>query len=245
MSCEMGDFEILKFDTELLSFGVAKILIPRLNFATLQNILEELRKQEIKLVYWPSDSLDENSQIAAQKSHGHLCSKQVTYVIENVGNRNACSLRLAPDVIEYTDTVVTKELETLALAAGTYSHFVNDPKFPYAMFVKTYQNWIANSVNKSLATKVLVIRRQQKIVGMVTLGEKNQRGDIGLLGIDEHFRGQGFGKQLVQAAQMEFIKQGYTTVQVVTQLINIPACKLYEKCGYAIEKVENYYHFWL
>jgi len=237
----MSDYEILKFDTELLGFGVTKILISRLDTAQLQNILEELRAQQVKLIYWPSDSLDKNSQVAAQKFHGHLCSKQVTYVVEL---KKLGSL-LTPNVAEYADSAATKELEKLALYAGTYSHFVNDPKFPYAMFVKTYQNWIANSSNKTLAKKILVIRHKQKIVGMVTLGEKNQRGDIGLLGVNENFRGKGFGKQLVQAAQMDFIKQGYATAQVVTQLDNIPACKLYEKCGYSIEKIENYYHFWL
>lgn len=237
----MSDYEILKFDTDLMGFGVAKILTPRLDVAQLQNVLEELQKQKVKLVYWPSDSLDENSQMAARQLQGHLCSKQVTYVIEL---KKLGSL-LAPNVTEYVDKVATKELEKLALYAGTYSHFVNDPNFPYAMFVKTYQNWIANSANKTLAKKILVIRHKQKIVGMITLGEKNQRGDIGLLGINENFRGKGFGKQLVQAAQMDFIKQGYTAAQVVTQLDNISACKFYEKCGYSIEKVENYYHFWL
>lgn len=235
------DFKILKFDTDLMGFGVAKILTPCLNLAALQNVLKELQKQQVKLVYWPSDSLDESSQEAARQLQGHLCSKQVTYVIE----LKKLEFLSAPNVTEYVDSVVAKELEKLALYAGTYSHFVNDPKFPYAMFVKTYQNWIANSANKTLAKKILVIRYKQKIVGMVTLGEKNQRGDIGLLGIDENFRGKGFGKQLVQAAQMDFIKQGYATAQVVTQLDNVPACKLYEKCGYIIEKVENYYHFWL
>jgi len=237
----MSDYEILKFDTELLGFGVAKILTSRLDTAQLQNILEKLRAQQVKLIYWPSDSLDKNSQEAAQKFQGHLCSKQVTYVVE----LKKLEKYVTPEVTEYADTVVTKELEKLALYAGTYSHFVNDPKFPYAMFIKTYQNWIANSANKTLAKKILVIRHKQKIVGMVTLGEKNQRGDIGLLGMDEDFRGRGFGKQLVRAAQMDFIKQGYATAQVVTQLDNIPACKLYEKCGYSIEKVANYYHFWL
>lgn len=237
----MNDFEILKFDTDLFGFCVAKILIPQLDLTTLQSILKQLRSRKIKLVYWPADSRDAISQKAAQKLHGIMCTQQVTYVVELKKLKDL----FAPDVEEYTDTIATKELEKLALSAGTYSHFVNDPNFPYALFVKTYQNWIANSVSKTLAKKILVIYRKQKVVGMITLGEKNQRGDIGLLGIDENFQRQGFGKQLVQAAQMEFIKEGYAAAQVVTQLADIPACKLYEKCGYSIEKIENYYHFWL
>lgn len=241
MAYEMNAFEILKFDTELFGFGVAKILVSRLDSSALRNILEQLQQQKVRLVFWPSNSWDEISQKAALALHGHYCTKQVTYVIElkNLGSF------LTPDVEEYADTIVTRELEELAFEAGKYSHFLNDPKFPRDLFVKTYQNWIANSANKTLAKKILVIWRDQIIVGMVTLGEKNQRGDIGLLGVSENFRRHGFGKQLVQAAQMEFIRQGYATAQVVTQLQDVPACKLYEKCGYTIEKIDNYYHFWI
>jgi len=235
------NYEILKFDSELFGFGVARILVPLLNTAALQEIIAELRQQKIKLLYWPSDSLDKTSQAAARAMQGHLCSEQVTYVInlENIASFST------PEVIEYAGTLATPELETLALAAGKYSRFVCDPNFPHHLFLKLYQNWIANSANKTLASKILVIQRQQKIVGMITLGEKNQRGDIGLLGIDENFRGHGLGKQLVYAAQKEFAKQGYNAAQVVTQRANIPACKLYEKCGFNAEKIENYYHFWL
>jgi len=236
----MSNFEILKFDSELFGCGVAKIIVPRLDFHDLREVLSELKKLNVQLVYWASDSLDKNSQKAAQELNGSLCSEQVTYLIDLSKAEPFTS-----DAKEYTATIVTPELETLALAAGKYSRFVCDPKFPHAFFVKLYQNWIVNSVNKTIARKVLVVEWQQKIVGMITLGEKNKRGDIGLVGIAEGFRGQGFGQQLVRAAQQDFIAQGYGFAQVVTQHANVPACKLYEKCGFRVEKIENYYHFWL
>jgi len=237
----MLNYEILKFDSELFGFGVARILVPRLNSATLKNICAQLRQQNIKLLYWPTDSHDATSQLAARDAHGNLCSEQVTYVIDL---KNIHTFP-TPDIIEYQDSKVTPELENQALAAGKYSRFVCDSNFPHHLFVKLYQNWIKNSANKTLASKILIAQHEQKIVGMITLGEKNQRGDIGLLGIDENYRGRGFGKQLVHAAQQEFIKQGYATAQVVTQRANLPACKLYEKCGFTLEKIENYYHLWL
>jgi dTDP-4-amino-4,6-dideoxy-D-galactose acyltransferase len=53
------------------------------------------------------------------------------------------------------------------------------------------------------------------------------------------------GLHLVCAAQAKFIEAGYRIGQVVTQLDNVAACRLYEKCGYHLEKLENFYHFWL
>jgi dTDP-4-amino-4,6-dideoxy-D-galactose acyltransferase len=80
---------------------------------------------------------------------------------------------------------------------------------------------------------------------MATLGDKNERGDIGLLAVAADKRGQGLGIQIVNGALQEFKAKGYELAQVVTQQDNIPACRLYERCGFTVEKVENFYHFWL
>jgi dTDP-4-amino-4,6-dideoxy-D-galactose acyltransferase len=125
------------------------------------------------------------------------------------------------------------------------SRFAKDINITDLQRGKIYKLWIANSVNGEIAKQVLVYRQQQQIIGMITLGEKNNRGDIGLLAISPSHRGQNIAMQLVQAAQAQFIKDGYQFSQVVTQLDNIPACRLYEKCGYRQEKIENFYHFWL
>ncbi len=46
------------------------------------------------------------------------------------------------------------------------------------------------------------------------------------------------------SAEKWFSNSGYKSIQVVTQGDNIPACKLYESCGYTIESVELFYHIW-
>jgi dTDP-4-amino-4,6-dideoxy-D-galactose acyltransferase len=79
---------------------------------------------------------------------------------------------------------------------------------------------------------------------MVPVGEKNGRGDIGLLAVDSSMRGKKLGIALVNAAQQWTIENGFTTAQVVTQGENVSACRFYEKCGYRIDKIENVYHFW-
>ena len=80
---------------------------------------------------------------------------------------------------------------------------------------------------------------------MVTLGNKNGKGDIGLLAVGADYRGRNYGRILVQAAQKWFLTNGYQEGQVITQGDNYPAYHLYEKCGYSVEKVEYFYHFWL
>jgi dTDP-4-amino-4,6-dideoxy-D-galactose acyltransferase len=241
------DFQLLEFDTKLFGFKVAKVLLPRLSATKLQIILDELRKQKIRLVYWPSDSTDEISQQAAKKFGGFLGSEQITYLLD-LKTLKPLPL-VAPEIELYERKLKPAptdiELEQLAVLAGTYSHFNTDPNFPKKLFLKLYRVWIENSINGLVATKTIVIRHENKIAGMTTLGTKNARGDIGLLAVNSDFRGKNFGTKLVRAAQAYFIESGFYHAQVVTQKSNIPACRLYEKCNFQQEKIENFYHFWL
>jgi len=92
---------------------------------------------------------------------------------------------------------------------------------------------------------VLVVRRADKVVGMATVGAKDGRGFIGLFAVDADMRGKNVGVSLIYAAQDWTRRMGLRFAQVVTQGENIGACKLYKKCGYRIEKIEYFYHFWI
>lgn len=237
------NFQLLEFDTKLFGFKVAKILSQQLSLVMLQSILDELHKKNIRLVYWPSDIRDEISKRAAEKLNGIFCSEQVTYQLDLMTLPKLP--QISPEIETYQEKIPNFELEQLAFQAGTYSHFRTDPDFPEKLFFKLYHAWIENSVNGSIATKVFVIQHNNKIAGMITLGIKNNRGDIGLLAVNPDFRKQKLGTKLIHAAQAYFIEEGLTQVQVVTQKANVAACHLYEKCGFKIEKIENFYHFWL
>ena len=143
------------------------------------------------------------------------------------------------------DKEVSSDLENLAALAGTYSHFKTDPKFPHDLFIKLYITWIYNCVNGKTADVVMVSQQNDKTTGMITVGKKDGRGDIGLLAVYSEFRGQNLGTHLVRAAQKYWLENGLTHGQVVTQKTNKAACGLYEKCGFKQEKCENLYHFWL
>jgi dTDP-4-amino-4,6-dideoxy-D-galactose acyltransferase len=149
------------------------------------------------------------------------------------------------EVKSYTDSIPSEDLIALAYESGTYSRFRADPHLTDEQFKKIYREWMINSVNKSIAFDVLVTYENKTLTGMVTLGEKNHRGDIGLLAVNPEARGKKIGTTLVKAAQHYFVTKNYQQSQVVTQKTNLPACRLYEKCGYHGEKTECFFHFWV
>jgi len=240
----MSDYQLLEWDSTFFGFPVAKIMPARLSEERLAAILDELKAKGTKLVYWPSDSGDEGSGKAAEVAGGFLGDRKTTYTIGLDRNEQE-NVELALITERYLEGAANKELKHLALMSGMYSRYNLDPRISQKQFEDLYSSWIERSVDRIMADAVFVVRFDGKIMGMATVGEKEGRGDIGLLAVDVPARRKGLGRMLVAAAKSWFASQGYSISQVVTQKRNIPACRLYETCGYTVEKVENYYHFWL
>ncbi len=224
---------MLDWDSQFFGFPVAKI-------STITE-LDSMRQQGARLVYWSTP--DPASQALAAAAGGRLVDKKVTYQM-HLGTISAEQLQFGP-VTEYLETAANSDLIDLSIQAGLFSRFRVDPKMDPAKFQELYTLWMKKSCNHELAKAVLVIREQVRCVAVVTVGEKNGHGDIGLVAVDASQRGKGYGQALIRAAQTWFVQHGYATSQVVTQGENVAACKLYEKCGYQAVSLEYYYHFWL
>jgi dTDP-4-amino-4,6-dideoxy-D-galactose acyltransferase len=134
----------------------------------------------------------------------------------------------------------------LAWQSGEYSRFRLDSRFATTVMRDMYTIWLRNSLTGSMARQVMRWRDAAgQEVGLLTLGEKNGRADIGLLAVDASMRGQGVGQQLVAAAVAQAAAWGYAELQVVTQWDNTLACRFYEKCGFQLVHEEHIYHCWL
>jgi dTDP-4-amino-4,6-dideoxy-D-galactose acyltransferase len=243
----MSFFKILDWDSNFFGFTVSRILPHRITANKLTETIEKMKKEGVTLAYWASDPEDKESQSCAQSINAFLADRKVTYVIssEEIQANDRGFAKIEALVEEYPDVVPTAELLDLALQAGEFSRFKIDPRISEDRFVELYTLWIRRSVAREIADAVFVIRREGKIAGMVTVGEKAGRADIGLIAVDASLRGQSAGTALVKTAQQWGVKKGYSAAQVVTQGDNLPACRFYEKCGYRVDKVENIYHLWI
>ena len=233
-------YQLLTWDTKFFEIQTGRIIPTSLQENQLASILTEMRQKGFQLVYWASDH---QYTYDFQSYSGILVDKKTTFEI-NLQNINLDSMPL-PKAEPYSNSLPFSKLEKLAVQSGAFSRFARDNKFPHEKFTALYETWIRKSVSGEMANEVLVIRQNNHIVGMVTLSNKNGVGDIGLISVDEEFRGRKFGQQLVCDAQRWFIQNGCHTAHVVTQGDNLPACHLYEKCGYQKIKIEFFYHFWL
>lgn len=231
-------YEILKWDTDFFGFPVAKIYGDELSEQNLRTCLLEL-KQKTRLVYYASSHKLEASDLM-DEFNGLFVDEKITFYKEGVAE-----IKTDPHVLEYNDKLSFKELLNLGLESGIYSRYKVDPNIEEGKYEALYKEWVINSVNHRLAEKVCVYVLGNQIAGMITLGIKNNRADIGIIAVEEAARGKGIGKALLRSAEVFSHQKGLSQIQVVTQGINEPALALYRGAGYSIEKTEYFYHFWL
>ncbi|GAA4029493.1 hypothetical protein GCM10022409_12140 [Hymenobacter glaciei] len=233
----------LAWDSEFMGFGVARLKAENLAPEDLTRCVAEARAAGLRLLYLIAAPDDAASNASAHTAGAWLADRKVTFAMP-VGLAEQSAL-LGPAI--QPTTFWTPQLESLALQSGEYSRFRLDANFAPTVFPGLYHRWLQNSLNHQIAREVLVFDTASTghAQGLLTLGLKNGRADIGLLAVDAEARGQRIGQQLVAAARQRTAAWGLAELQVVTQLDNEPACCFYRRCGFVEWQVEHIYHFWL
>ena len=231
----------LAWDSDFLGFPVARFAVSGLTASTIVQTVAVARQAGYRLLYAVVVPTDTAEAEALCQVGAWLADCKVTYTMLLPLDAATSISPGIGDAIGYTS-----ELESLAWQSGEYSRFRLDLRFKPSVFQELYSRWLHNSLSGDIARRVLVWRSPEgQEAGLLTLGEKNGRADIGLLAVDAAARGQRVGQQLVAAAQVQALAWDYTTLQVVTQGDNVPGCRFYEKCGFTPESVEHIYHLWL
>ena len=140
-------------------------------------------------------------------------------------------------------------LRAIASASHRDTRFHADGHFDAARCDELYATWIEKSVN-GYATHVIVADRDGAAVGYITLhidAPETPAGGtarIGLFAVDEQWRGQGIGGDLLRHAAQILLEQGVRDTSVVTPGRNTAAVKLYKTEGFRTTDVSLWYHRW-
>ena len=198
----------------------------------------------VKLIYWPSDVNCKFQKDISDEFHGDLVDIKTTY--EKALNESDRYRKNQSVTVEfYNNKKPDDRMLDIAIQCGEYSRFKVDRNFPSNKFIALYKTWIIKSLTRELADQVIITKMNDLITGLITVGYKDGKGTIGLVGVHSDSRGTGQGSVLIQAALNYFIENKCFVVQVVTQGSNIAACRLYEKFGFALVYQSNFFHFWI
>jgi len=240
----MINYRILDWDSAFLGYKVAMIEQGCMTPIDFNNFYNNLLKLDVKLLYWPSDFDCVDQKGIVNEKNGLLVDIKTTYELKIDASISEQATSLA-DIEIYQNDEANEELLSLAVQCGAYSRFKLDPNITFNKFAEMYRTWMIKSVQGTMADDVIVFKENDQIKGVITVYIDDNIGNIGLVGVEEHSRGQGIGGKLIKAALSYFIHKGCEMVRVVTQGKNEAACKLYEKHGFYVSSKVNFYHFWV
>jgi dTDP-4-amino-4,6-dideoxy-D-galactose acyltransferase len=229
----------LNWDTDFFGFNVGFLRGSIQSEKEQEEVIEILEKTKTKLAYYASAITLPAIFFTLKKVDVKFVDEKTTFFKKIDSTRNTDSAVVSADNFKNLDV-----LRHLSILSGRFSRFNVDKNIPNEKFEELYLLWLKNSLNKKIAKEVLLYVYEEEIAGFVTLGEKNGRGDIGIIAVAEQYQGKGIGRKLMQSAEHWFLKNGYTEMQVVTQGSNLEAKQLYTKTAFQIESVEFFYHIW-
>ena len=137
------------------------------------------------------------------------------------------------------------QISEIAATAFRVSRFFVDPHLDDSACELFYETWVRNSFNGEMADATVVSRHDGSVDGFMTLRSRpDHTASLPLVATRSDRRGQGVGRRLLSDALSWLADQGATTVDVVTQLSNIAAVRLYESAGFQITDAGFWLHRW-
>ena len=106
---------------------------------------------------------------------------------------------------------------------------------PVPPYVKTYAEEEPHNRHQASGKSVFLADLDDSIAGRIVLLEGwNQQAWIEDIAVDARARRAGVGRALIEHAVAWAVERGLKWIRAETQGNNVPACKLYEACGFRL-----------
>ena len=240
------------WDSEFFGVAIGQVGAGRVTAPDLAAVVEQARLDAVECLYLLVDAADRDAIAAAERTGFSLTDVRLTMGRDlqaggwRTGAPRADSIRTAR-----TGDIVP--LKSLARVSHRNTRFHRDPRFDPARSDEMYAVWIERSITGELADAVWVVDVDGVPRGYMTMAKRETDaagvGDpaavIGLVAVAEDYRGRGYGDRLMDAALEWSTAQGLTHARVVTQGTNPTSVRFYERAGFAVSRVELWYHHWM
>jgi len=139
--------------------------------------------------------------------------------------------------IEYTlEEISYSRKEDCRIIETVLKNWFRSPKIlnyvdPRLSFPFQFKKWVALSYLPDDITTI-VCKKENWIIGYLSLKVLQQRGHLFHLFVDPEFRNKGLAIKMIQAVESHGIQQGVNTFTLNVVPKNESAIKLYEKLGY-------------
>jgi dTDP-4-amino-4,6-dideoxy-D-galactose acyltransferase len=243
MSVDVTLCQHLEWDSTFFGKRIARVAGDRLTEQSADRLKQECVANGIDCVYLLADAADAQTIRVAERIGFDLIDIRVT--LERRAGRPAELPPLPHHSIRLFGRDDIPALRALARTAHHDSRFYHDRHFLHERCDELFDQWMLGCCTGD-ADAVLVAERDNAVCGYTSCHVRPEGyGQLGLVAVSASEQGVGIGARLVNAAVDWFHQQpGVPRVVVVTQGRNVPAQRLYQRCGFVTASVQLWYHGW-
>ena len=246
--CGLSCWSTLAWDSKMYGFPAAKLDFllasgedaEEIKRSLLDETIEGARNMRIRHLIARADADDHSTMRVLEESKFEIIDGIQTLSLRLPANLNGWhDSDNAPETRLFEEGDLAKVLE-IARSSYVFDRFHTDSAIAKATADRINEAWLANSCNGNAADAVLVAVDGPVVLGYATCKiDRETReglgvsfGTIVMVATTANARNRGVGQACTAAAIRWFQNQNVDVVLVGTQLRNIPAARLYEKCGF-------------
>jgi RimJ/RimL family protein N-acetyltransferase len=199
----------------------------------LATVLGQCREAGIRHLSCRVDTGDSTTIHALEEAGFELIDGIQTFLLRLNGNHAS-----APSGTRLSEPRDLPEVLEIGRTAFIFDRFHSDPALSPAVADQVNESWTRNCCLGIAAEAVVVAEEECRVASYVTCrtDREARRGIIILVATAEWARGRGAARRASSAALNWFAGQGMESVEVGTQLRNIPAARLYESLGFRLTR---------
>jgi GNAT superfamily N-acetyltransferase len=239
---DMTGWERRPWDSAFFGAAIAQIAAGRTTAGELAAAVAQANDASIECLCFLADADDQESVRAAEVNGFSLMDVRLTLECAVDATSSALPRDRAIRPVTPGDL---PPLVALARTSHRNTRFHRDTRFDPARSDDLYAVWVERSVKGELADAMWVVDVDEAPRGYITASRGPAGASIGLVAVDEAYRGRGYGDQLLRTVLHWAAAQGIPRVSVVTQGRSAPAVRFYERAGFATSLIQLWYHRWL
>lgn len=236
--------QVLPWDSEFFGFRIARVNRDRLSAEELNEVLRWCDQEKVRCLYFlcAGDQVETANRVESQQFH--LADMRVDFDWVPTEKPAQPTIRAAGSEIRPATPDDLPELLPIVDHRFTDSRFFMDQGFPAEKSNLMFLRWVENDVRgKGRAEHVWVAVQEGAIVGFATIDRSNdETRRLGLIAVSRP--ATGVGSDLVAQVQDYSRSKGAKRLLVGTQLRNVRAQRLYQRCGFRTCEVGMWYHRW-
>jgi ribosomal protein S18 acetylase RimI-like enzyme len=232
----------LQWDSDFFGLPVASLDGGHLLAENSKVVFDWCRKEKIRCLYFLANGTDSQTlQCAYEKGFQFIDVRvEMEYDLRNVHKPRIPSSVIRP----VTKKEQLNNILVFARKSHTDSRFFKDLKFDRLKCEKLYEEWIGRDFEKGNVWGFFPDEKEI-VKGYITFTmESFDVARIGLIGVQDDYRGRGVGSELLNKTIATSKKLNAKKLIVVTQATNTSALRLYEKAGFRISDVKLWFHKW-